>query len=201
MKLAISGPHDQHKRHLDVLLSLAALMFFLPLILVSIVLIFTLYRKNPFFIQERIGLGEKPFKIIKLRTLFSEEDRLLVRLGLFLRKYSIDELPQLINVLLGDMSLIGPRPLLPEYLPYYNEQERRRHMIRPGITGMAQINGRNSLTWKEKFTSDVWYVDNASLALDLKIMAATVLHLLNTEHVKPEGLTEEEKFKGNSYCY
>lgn len=199
IKLAVPGSHYQNKRLLDVLISSVAFLFFLPLILLSAFLIFALYQNNPLFIQERIGLEEKPFKIIKLRTLFSKENRLLNRFGLFLRKYSIDELPQLINVLLGDMSLIGPRPLLAEYLPHYNEQERKRHTVRPGITGMAQISGRNSLTWKQKFTLDVWYVENISLALDLKIMATTVLHLLNTEHVKPEGLTEAEKFKGSSY--
>ncbi len=198
MNIGMSEQHYCIKRLIDILLSFVAILFLLPLIGVCTALIAALHRQNPFFVQKRIGMGEKPFKIIKIKTLYSQEDQLLTQFGLLLRKYSIDELPQFINVLLGDMSLTGPRPLLPEYLPYYNEQERKRHQVRPGITGMAQVNGRNSLTWQEKFALDIWYVDHISLVLDLKIMAATLSCLLQTEHVKPEGLLKEEKFRGNN---
>ena len=159
-------------------------------------LIFLWTRKNPCFIQTRTGLHEKPFKLIKLKSLFPPEHKTLYKAGLFLRQYSLDELPQLINVVKGDMSLIGPRPLLPEYIPFYDEQQKRRHLVKPGMTGWAQINGRNRINWEEKFRLDIWYVDNVSWKLDLKILRLTFLALLNTNDVRPEGLSKEEKFTG-----
>lgn len=194
----ITPMNYESKRCIDIVLSLACIAIFLPFILLSTSIIFLLSGRNPFFIQERAGLGERSFKVIKLKTLFSPNYRLLYKTGLFLRNYSLDELPQFINVLKGDMSIVGPRPLLTEYLPFYNEVQRKRHSIRPGITGWAQINGRNSLSWEERFTLDIWYVDNFSLMLDMKIMMITLFYMLSTKHVRPEGLTEEEKFKGSS---
>lgn len=179
-------------------IAIVGLTVFFPFILVSVGMLFLLSGGNPIFIQERIGLREMPFKVIKLKTLYSPHDALLYKIGLFLRSYSLDELPQFINVLKGDMSIVGPRPLLTDYLPLYNETQRKRHAVKPGITGWAQINGRNSLSWEEKFTLDVWYVNNTTLLLDMKIIMHTLFQLLDTTHVKSEGLSEEEKFKGNS---
>lgn len=186
------------KRCIDMAIAMVGLTLFLPFILVSVSMLFLLSGGNPFFIQERIGLREMPFKVIKLKTLYSPHDALLYKIGLFLRSYSLDELPQFINVLKGDMSIVGPRPLLAEYLPLYNEMQRKRHAVKPGITGWAQINGRNSLSWEEKFTLDIWYVNNTTLLLDMKIIMHTLFQLLDTTHVKSEGLSEEEKFKGSS---
>lgn len=195
---SVTPMHYKSKRCIDVLVSLVCLVIFLPFLLLSMSIIFLLSGKNPLFIQERVGLREKPFQVIKLRTLFSPEYPLLHKTGLFLRSYSLDELPQFINVLRGDMSVVGPRPLLTEYIPFYDEIQRKRHTIKPGITGWAQISGRNSLSWEEKFTLDVWYVHHISLLLDLKIMMLTIFYMVNIKDVKPEGLTEEEKFKGSS---
>ena len=156
--------------------------------------------ENPFFMQERIGLHEKPFRLLKLKTMFSlasSRGAYLACIGYQLRKYSIDELPQLWNVLRGEMSLVGPRPLLTEYLPHYNEEQRLRHTVKPGITGWAQIHGRNRLRWEEKFAYDQYYVVHQSLRLDLHILWLTAGQLLRPRHVRPEGLGEEEKFRGS----
>lgn len=156
--------------------------------------------ESPIFVQERVGQHERIFRMYKLRTLlFAKKGRFrqgLARWGMTLRKYSIDELPQLWNVIRGDMSLVGPRPLLVEYLPHYNATQRRRHRVKPGITGWAQIHGRNSLSWPQKFALDVWYVDHASLRLDIKICLITLRQALSPRHVRPEGLSEAEKFRG-----
>ena len=156
-----------------------------------------------FFVQKRIGYQNKPFYIIKLKTmrelrgkdgdLLPDEKRVTI-IGRFLRKTSLDELPQLINVLKGNMRLVGPRPLLPEYLPLYNPQQLKRHNVKPGITGWAQINGRNSLTWQEKFELDIWYVENRSFALDVKILWLTFLKIFK----KSDGDILAEKFNGNN---
>lgn len=174
------------KRILDVLVALFLFILSFPIIiLISIVLLLKL--KNPFFIQDRPGKNEKIFKIIKFRSMTQKISEVngnqstyvqLTSFGSFLRKYSLDEIPQLINVIKGDMSMVGPRPLLIKYLPHYSDEQRRRHQIKPGITGWAQINGRNSINWTKKFQLDVWYVENYSFILDLKIFFITIYKVL-----------------------
>jgi len=154
----------------------------------------------PFFLQERPGLHGRPFHLIKLKTIHAypvAKTQLLKKYCLLLRNYSIDELPQLYNVLKGEMSMVGPRPLLMEYLPLYNEFQIRRHEVKPGITGWAQINGRNMIGWDRRFALDVWYVQHASLKLDLRILNKTFWTMFAPKNVKPEGLSDEEKFRGN----
>lgn len=161
---------------------------------------------KPFFFQRRPGMGGKIFPIIKFKTmndrrgddgeLHSDEIR-LTPMGKFVRKTSLDEIPQLINVLKGDMSLIGPRPLLEEYLPLYNKRQFRRHEVRPGITGWAQVNGRNTVDWPQRFEMDVWYVENISFALDLKILFSTFRKVIKSEGVSSATSATMEKFKGN----
>lgn len=162
------------------------------LIIIAIWLHFANKGAGAFFLQERIGRGEKPFRIIKFKSMTDERDekgnllpesQRLTKVGAFIRKMSIDELPQLINVLKGDMALIGPRPLLPKYLPLYSEEQHRRHDVRPGITGWAQVNGRNNVTWTEKFKLDVWYVDHCTLWLDIKIIFMTVKNVLSSKDI------------------
>lgn len=184
---------------------------FLGLIVVSPILLFftiALYLTNkgkPFFFQTRPGLNEKPFRIIKFKTMTDEcdEDGVLLpnykritKIGSFVRKTSIDELPQLINVLKGDISLVGPRPLLMEYLPLYNQTQARRHEVKPGITGWAQVNGRNAISWEEKFRLDVEYVNNRSFMFDLKIIFLTILKVLRSSNVNASENLTMEKFKG-----
>lgn len=158
------------------------------------------------FKQERPGLHGTPFCVYKFRTMKDSRDmsgRLLpdhlrlTRFGKFLRKYSLDELPQLINVIKGDISLVGPRPLLMEYLSLYTEEQAKRHKVRPGITGWAQVNGRNSISWEEKFELDNWYVDNQTFLLDLKILFLTAIKVLKTEGITQSGCATMEKFKGS----
>lgn len=184
---------------------------FLVLIVVSPILLFftiALYLANkgkPFFFQTRPGLNETPFRIIKFKTMTDEcdEDGVLLpnykritKIGSFVRKTSIDELPQLINVLKGDISLVGPRPLLMEYLPLYNQTQARRHEVKPGITGWAQVNGRNAISWEEKFRLDVEYVNNRSFIFDLKIIFLTILKVLRSSNVNASENLTMEKFKG-----
>lgn len=174
------------KRILDILVALFLFILSFPIIiLISIVLLLNL--KKPFFIQDRPGKNEKIFKIIKFRTMTQKVSEVngnksthvqLTSFGSFLRKYSLDEIPQLINVIKGDMSMVGPRPLLIKYLQHYSDEQRRRHQIKPGITGWAQINGRNSINWTKKFQLDVWYVENYSFILDLKIFFITIYKVL-----------------------
>ncbi|MEM6840929.1 MAG: sugar transferase [Bacteroidota bacterium] len=158
-------------------------------------------QEYPIFAQERVGQHERIFTLYKIRTMYPPE--VLARLSWLpvfcraLRQYSVDEIPQLWNVLKGDMSLIGPRPLLVEYLPLYNQTQRKRHRVKPGITGWAQVHGRNSLDWSQRFTLDVWYVDHVSLQLDVEIILRTLVHLLHPQGVRPEGLSNEERFRGN----
>ncbi|MCT4597328.1 MAG: sugar transferase [Vallitalea sp.] len=186
---------------------------FLGLIVVSPILLFftiALYLANkgkPFFFQTRPGLNEKPFRIIKFKTMTDEcdvdgkllpdADR-LTSIGSFVRKTSIDELPQLINVLKGDISLVGPRPLLMEYLPLYNQTQARRHEVKPGITGWAQVNGRNAISWEEKFKLDVTYVEHCSLAMDIKILFLTLKKVLIKEGISAEGNATMYPFNGKN---
>lgn len=195
------------KRFLDISAAFFGLILLSPLILLLIILIRMKLGSPICFTQIRPGLKGKPFKIIKFRTMTDTRDvdgRLLpdsVRLttfGRFLRSTSLDELPELWNVLKGDMSLVGPRPLLMEYLTYYSPEQARRHEVRPGITGWAQINGRNAISWEEKFKLDVWYVDNQTFLLDLKILILTVKKVFVREGISAEGEATMPKFTGSS---
>ncbi|MCK4662706.1 MAG: sugar transferase [Bacteroidales bacterium] len=193
------------KRIIDLVI---ALFIFLILILFFIIITFVLSIINkgkPFFIQQRPGKNEKIFKIIKFKTMTDATDKngnllpdneRLTSFGKFVRKTSLDEIPQLINVIKGDMSLIGPRPLLPEYLPLYNDFQKRRHEVKPGITGWAQVNGRNAISWEEKFEYDIWYIDNLSFTLDLKILFLTFKKVIASEGISSEKSATMEKFKG-----
>ena len=192
------------KRFIDLSLSIVLLFILSPVFLFIIVLLYSFYgKRNVFFLQDRPGKNSKVFRVIKFKTmsdeytsdnkLLSDSERITI-IGKFLRLTSIDELPQLINVLKGDMSIIGPRPLLVEHLPLYNKEQARRHQIRPGITGWAQVNGRNAISWTKKFELDVWYVDNMSFFLDLKIIYLTVIEVLRCSDI--EGHSTEENFNG-----
>ena len=178
-----------------------------PLLLIISLILFFTNESKCFFIQPRPGKDEKIFFIIKFRTmnerknnkgeLLPDNER-LTQIGKFLRKSSIDELPQLVNVLKGDISFIGPRPLLVDYLPLYNELQRRRHKVKPGITGWAQINGRNAISWFEKFKYDVWYVDNISLFVDIKILVLTFVKVFKSEGVNSSNSSTMEAFNGKN---
>ncbi len=191
---------------LDFILSLLGLIISSPLFLIVFIALLFANKGKVFFLQNRPGKNEEIFKIIKFRTmndkrdahgnLLPDEER-LTSIGKLVRKTSLDEIPQLINVLLGNMSLIGPRPLLPEYLPLYNDFQKKRHHIKPGITGWAQINGRNGVEWEKKFQFDVWYVENLSFLLDLQIMFLTLKKVLKLEGVNREGEATNIAFKGN----
>ncbi len=180
------------KRLLDFTISLIVLTVLFPLILVTCIILLYVNKGKPFFFQDRPGLKEKKIRIIKFKSMTDGKDDLgnllpdierMTAFGNFIRKSSIDELPQLINVLLGDMSLVGPRPLLYKYIPLYNEQQRKRHNAKPGITGWAQVNGRNSISWTEKFNLDIYYINNMSFALDIKILWLTFLKVIKSEGV------------------
>lgn len=191
---------------LDRFLSLFVLVGLFPLLCaVSLILAFQNCGRI-FFFQPRPGKNRKIFRVIKFKTMTDRTDSLgnllpdaerLTRFGAFIRKTSLDEIPQLLNVLKGDMSLVGPRPLLVQYLPLYNEHQVRRHEVRPGITGWAQVNGRNAISWQQKFEYDVWYVDNVSFMLDLKILFLTVKKVFMREGISAEGHVTIEPFKGN----
>lgn len=195
------------KRLLDILISVTALIILSPFMLVIYLLIRINLGRPVFFLQERVGKDNKVFKMIKFRTmknstdkngnLLSDNER-VTKLGSFLRSFSIDELPELINVLKGDMSLIGPRALLVEYLEHYNSEQIRRHDVLPGLTGWAQINGRNSITWCEKFKLDVWYVDNWSLWLDIKIFFLTFWKVIKREGINQSETVTMEYFNGTN---
>ena len=195
------------KRLLDITISLIALIFLLPLMSL-IYLLVRINRESPaFFLQERVGKDNKIFKMIKFRTmknstdkngnLLSDNER-VTKFGSFLRSFSLDELPELINILKGDMSLVGPRALLVQYLGLYNDEQIRRHEVLPGLTGWAQINGRNSITWSEKFKLDVWYVDNWSLWLDIKIFFLTFWKVLKREGINQSESVTMEYFNGRN---
>lgn len=184
---------DFLKRFIDIIIVLIALLFLWPIMLIlSVVLHFYNEGAGVFFVQKRPGKNEKIFKALKFKTMTDKRDALgnllpdserLTRFGRFVRSTSLDELPQLINVLKGDMSLIGPRPLLVRYLPYYTERERLRHSVRPGITGWSQVHGRNALPWDKRLESDVWYVEHLSFCLDLKIALLTIKKVLFRENI------------------
>lgn len=196
------------KRFLDFWIALIALVCISPILLiVSIWLHFANKGAGAFFFQERPGLHGKIFKIVKFKTMTDERDDdgnllpdsvRLTKVGKFVRSTSIDELPQLINVLKGDMALIGPRPLLTEYLPLYNKEQAKRHNVRPGITGWAQCHGRNEISWQEKFKLDVWYVENCSFLTDIKIIITTINTVLNRKGISQKGNATMEPFKGNN---
>ena len=193
------------KHFLDFILSLFGLIVLLPVFLLITLLLFFANRGKPFFVQERPGKDEKIFSIIKFRTMNDKRDangkllpdsERLTTIGRIVRKTSLDEIPQLLNVIKGEMSLVGPRPLLIQYLPLYNTEQKRRHEVRPGITGWAQVNGRNALLWQEKFFYDVWYVDHCSFGLDVKILLLTVKKVFVREGITSETSVTMEVFKG-----
>ena len=195
------------KRIFDFLIALVALICLSPLLLVvTIWLHFANKGSGAFFVQERPGKDAKIFKIIKFKTMTDERDasgellpdsKRLTRVGRFVRATSIDELPQLFNVLVGDMAIIGPRPLLVRYLPLYSPEQARRHEVRPGITGWAQCHGRNTLSWAEKFKLDVWYVDHCSFITDLKIILITIKKVVARDGISHQGQDTMEAFNGN----
>jgi lipopolysaccharide/colanic/teichoic acid biosynthesis glycosyltransferase len=194
------------KRMFDIVFSIMFLIITLPLTIPVYVLLFILHNGKPFFVQLRPGKNEIIFKLIKFKTMNSKVDKLGILLsdadrlswiGKILRQTSIDEIPQMINVLFGDMSLIGPRPLLVQYLPLYNEKQKKRHSIRPGITGWAQVNGRNYLDWNTKFELDVWYVNNISFKLDFKIFLLTIKKVIVSDGINQIGQATAQEFKGN----
>jgi len=195
------------KRLLDFIVSLILLVLLSPIFLMIFIVLFFITNGSPFFLQKRPGLNTRIFCIIKFKTmkdirdssgkLLPDAERLTL-IGKFIRKTSLDELPQLINVLKGEMSLVGPRPLLVEYLEIYNQNHNRRHNVRPGITGWAQINGRNNISWNEKLNFDVWYVDNFSFFLDLKILFLTFLKVIKSEGVSKTNQATTNRFNGNN---
>jgi len=194
------------KRVIDFIGSVIGLVLLSPILLIVMVLLAIATHGKPLFFQTRPGLNEKLFRIIKFKTMTDEVDESgellpdssrLTKIGNFVRKTSLDEVPQLWNVLKGDMSLIGPRPLLPEYLPFFNQEQKKRHDVRPGITGWAQVNGRNNVSWEEKFKLDVYYVDNLNFILDVRIILLTIKKVLFRENITSENSVSMEKFKGN----
>ncbi|WP_027379609.1 sugar transferase [Chryseobacterium daeguense] len=195
------------KRVIDFLIALTALIVLSPVFVIVTVLLYFANQGKPFFVQARPGLNEKIFNIIKFKTMNDKKDaqgnllpdsERLTPVGSFIRQTSLDELPQLINVLKGDMALIGPRPLLPQYLSLYSESQRRRHSIRPGITGWAQVNGRNAISWTQKFELDLWYINNLSLATDCKVILLTLKKVIKKEGINQEGQATIEAFNGNN---
>ena len=194
------------KRILDFSVALLGLVVLSPLLLIVTIALYFANEGKPFFFQLRPGLNGEVFKIIKFKTMNDKKDaagnllpdgKRLTKVGSFVRKTSLDELPQLVNVITGDMSLIGPRPLLTEYLILYNEVQKRRHELRPGITGWAQVNGRNAISWSQKFEYDVWYVDQLSFMLDIKIIILTIKKVFFRENIAQQGQVTMQAFKGN----
>lgn len=190
----------------DFIVAFFGLLILSPIFIIVTIALFIANDGKPFFFQARPGKDENIFKIIKFKTMNDKKDtdgnllpdsERLTKVGSFVRKTSIDEIPQLINVLKGDMSLIGPRPLLPAYLPLYNEMQKKRHDVRPGITGWAQVNGRNAISWQQKFEYDVFYVNNISFMNDMKIIFLTVKKVVVREGIAAEGMATTEAFKGN----
>lgn len=193
------------KRFFDILSSFLALVVLSPLLLILIVVGTFVMKGNPFFTQQRPGKDERIFKLIKFRTMTNAKDKdgnllpdadRLTKYGEFLRNTSLDELPELINILKGDMSVIGPRPLLVEYIPRYNAHQHRRHEVRPGLSGWAQVNGRNTVSWEDKFEMDVEYVDNYNLVMDIKILFMTVFNVLKREGISSDTSATMEVFMG-----
>jgi undecaprenyl phosphate N,N'-diacetylbacillosamine 1-phosphate transferase len=195
------------KPFLDKLFALIVLTITLPIIIPVIILLWFANDGKVWFVQPRPGYKGKIFHVIKFKTMNDKKDvhgnllsdgERLTRVGKFIRKTSLDEIPQLINVLKGDMSVVGPRPLLVEYLPLYNETQKKRHNVKPGITGWAQVNGRNAISWEKKFDLDAWYVEHISFSIDLKILFLTVIKTFAAEGISGEGSATMEKFRGNN---
>jgi undecaprenyl phosphate N,N'-diacetylbacillosamine 1-phosphate transferase len=195
------------KPFFDRVIALIILLAASPVLLMIIVALAITNKGKVWFIQLRPGQGEKIFHVIKFRTMTDQHDahgnllpdeKRLTALGKFIRKTSLDEIPQLLNVIKGDMSIVGPRPLLTEYLPLFNEIQRKRHLVKPGITGWAQVNGRNTLTWQQKFEYDVWYVQHQSFLLDVKILFLTLVKVVKAEGISSETSVTMEKFRGNN---
>lgn len=194
------------KRAMDLAIAFVALILLLPVMMTVACLVRLKLGSPVLFCQQRPGLHGKPFTMIKFRTMAEAVDSQgvalpdecrMTRLGSFLRASSLDELPELINVLKGDMSLVGPRPLCMEYLPLYSSEQARRHCVKPGVTGWAQVNGRNSISWERKFELDVWYVDNQSFMLDVKIITMTLVSVLKRDGISSDSYVTMEDFKGN----
>ena len=195
------------KRLLGFLLSLIAIIIFSPVLLILTVLGVFEMKGNPFFTQDRPGLNEKIFKLIKFRTMTNEKDEngkllpdedRLIPYGKFLRSTSLDELPELFNILKGDMAIVGPRPLLVKYLPWYTEEQRKRHSVRPGLTGYAQAHGRNAVSWDDKFAMDIWYTEHISFKTDVGIILATIKSVLKREGISSETSATMESYI--NYC-
>ncbi len=195
------------KRAIDFLAAFFGILLLLPILIIVAIILYFQNDGKPFFFQERPGKDAKPFKIIKFKSMTDGRDEngnllpdnlRITKVGAFVRKTSLDELPQLFNVLLGDMSLVGPRPLLYKYMPLYSVEQYRRHELRPGITGWAQVNGRNSISWGDKFRLDVFYVDNVSLLLDIKILWLTMLKVIKKEGVNQSDDRPMQPFNGNN---
>lgn len=194
------------KRLMDLILALVLIVLTSPFFMIVALVLFFSNNGKPFFFQSRPGLNGETFKLIKFKTMndvfddqgnLLEDEKRLTNFGKIIRKASLDEIPQLWNVLIGEMSLVGPRPLLEEYLALYSYKQARRHEVRPGITGWAQVNGRNAVDWKKRFEMDVWYVDNVSFMLDLKIILLTVQKIFQRDGVNFQGHATMPKFKGN----
>ena len=195
------------KRLFDILASIIGIIFLFPLMFLLAVAIKLSIGSPILFSQIRPGLNEKPFKLIKFRSMKNEnlkeektlsDSERITSIGRIIRNYSLDELPELWNILKGDMSFVGPRPLLLKYLPLYNNEQRKRHLVRPGLTGWAQINGRNGISWDEKFKLDVWYVNNRSFLLDLRIIALTAMKVLKKENINLSNSDTMTEFTGNT---
>lgn len=193
------------KRLLDFIAALAGFILLSPIFLIVMIGLFISNDGKPFFVQKRPGINGKIFSIVKFKTMNDKKDKngnllsdaeRLTKVGQFVRKTSLDEIPQLLNVLLGEMSLIGPRPLLPQYLELYSDFQNRRHEVKPGITGWAQVNGRNAISWEKKFEYDVWYVENVSFKLDFKIIFLTIKKVFVSEGIAQEGQMTMEAFTG-----
>lgn len=194
------------KRICDFVFALVALIILIPVMLLIVILLLITGHKSLFFVQKRVGYREKMFNLIKFKSMTDKRDNegvllpddvRLTPFGKWLRKSSLDELPQLINVVKGDMSLIGPRPLLIEYLPLYSERQKKRHSVRPGISGWAQVNGRNAISWQQKFEFDVWYSEHISFLVDVKILYKTFIKVIKSEGVNQSGNATVEPFRGN----
>jgi lipopolysaccharide/colanic/teichoic acid biosynthesis glycosyltransferase len=193
------------KRCIDIFISLFAIVVLAPSFVVVMLSMILSGHRNLFFVQTRVGKNEKLFKLLKLKSMTDEKDEMgnllpdekrLTKAGKIIRKTSLDELPQLLNVIKGDMSIIGPRPLLVEYLQYYSTEQKKRHLVKPGITGWAQVNGRNAISWERKFELDVWYVYNLSFMLDIRIIILTFLKIIKSEGISQDGQATMEPFRG-----
>ena len=195
------------KRILDITISLLGIAALSPVWIVLVLILLVTNNGKPLFFQKRPGKNERIFNIMKFKSMTDKKDKngellpykdRITKTGRFIRKYSLDEIPQLFNVLLGDMSLVGPRPLLPKYLPLYNEEQKQRHLVKPGITGWAQVKGRNAISWEEKFKLDVWYVNNLSFLLDLKIILLTIKRVIIPQGINQNANINMPEFKGTT---